>query len=117
MLLAAHNSPQPDVALFRTLVAEHTGLVISMLNSFGVDPESLIFAASDTDTTNTRSQEYRRFVPATPDEVWSLLSDPDRWLEWNSVEFKRCERADFGVIRAYPPLRLTAPDHHLRVDC
>lgn len=102
MLLAAHNSPQPDVSLLHALVAERTGLVTSVLNSFRVDPESLTFAGAGTDTTNTRSQEYGRFVPATPDEVWSLLSDPDRWLEWNSVEFERCERADFGVIRAYP---------------
>ena len=45
--------------------------------------------------------EYRHFIAEAPDTVWALVSDPDRWLEWNDFEFDKAETTESGVIRAH----------------
>ncbi|GAB2516590.1 Clp amino terminal domain protein [Corynebacterium atrinae] len=105
MLLDAQDHPQPDVALFSSLVSEPTGVVSVALQSMGIQPGELSFPAKSgepTDGIGGRADTYRRFVPASPEDVWSLLANADRWLEWNDVEFERIEKADFGALRAFP---------------
>lgn len=108
MLEAASNQSVQDVALFKELIDEPSGHIREVLRDLDVDPDDLADVAvqaregsQDGDQEADQSLDYRRFVPAAPDAVWALLSDPDRWLEWNGSEFERVEDTGSGVLRAY----------------
>lgn len=104
MLEDAANKPSQDVALFKALLDESSGDAREVLREFGVEPDALGLAASTELESATRSKQatdYQRFVGERPATVWALVSDPDRWLEWNEFEFDRAETTDGGVIRAY----------------
>ena len=100
MLEGAANRPDPDAALFRALVDEPSGHIREVLREFDVDADELMLAAGSA-APPERALEYRRFVPAEPAAVWALVSDPERWLEWNGFEFERVEVEETGVLRAY----------------
>lgn len=101
----AANRSRPDVALLETLVGEPSGHIGEVLRTLNVDPEDLELAdgedAVDTVASpSRRSVDYHRFVAVEPETVWSLISDPDRWLEWNDFEF---EISEYVVSRFEPP--------------
>lgn len=104
----ASNQTVPDVALLNALVNEPSGHIKEVLRELDVDPDNLAAVAARTREDSKgaeQSFDYRRFVPAAPDAVWALLSDPDRWLEWNGFEFERVEVTESGILRAYARLR------------
>ena len=91
--------PQPDVSLFRHLLQEPSGRVREVLQDLGVAPESLDLPAAETTAADAKFT-YRRFLASPPATVWALLSDPDRWLEWNDLSFTDAEVDPTGVVRA-----------------
>lgn len=104
MLEDASSKKAPDIALFTELVDEPSGHIREVLRELDVDPDDLVLddaRTGEADTAVEQSQDYRRFVPAAPDAVWALVSDPDRWLEWNGFEFERVEVTGSGVLRAH----------------
>jgi uncharacterized protein YndB with AHSA1/START domain len=104
MLEDAANAPAQDIALFHALLDEPSGDAREVLRELGVEPDTFGLAAATEPATATRSKsatEYQRFVGEGPATVWALVSDPDRWLEWNEFEFDRAEMTDSGVIRAH----------------
>lgn len=104
MLEHASNQTVPDVALLSALVNEPSGHIKEVLRELDVDPDNLASVAARTREDSKgaeQSSDYRRFVPAAPDAVWALLSDPDRWLEWAGFEFERVEATESGILRAY----------------
>jgi uncharacterized protein YndB with AHSA1/START domain len=104
MLEEASAAPVPDVALFRALLDEPSGHAREALRELRVDPDALDLAATPQPQPHARSDqagEYRRFIASAPDTVWALVSDPDRWLEWNDFEFEKAETTSSGVMRAY----------------
>lgn len=104
MLEEASAASVPDVALFRALLDEPSGHVRDALRELGVDPDALDLAAIPQPESHARSEqasEYRRFVASAPDTVWALVSDPERWLEWNDFEFEDATTTDSGFIRAH----------------
>jgi ATP-dependent Clp protease ATP-binding subunit ClpA len=104
LLEDAANEPAQDVALFRALLDQPSGDAREVLRDLGVDPDALGQTATtevDSATRSHRAAEYQRFVGEKPAAVWALVSDPDRWLEWNEFEFDSAETTDDGIIRAY----------------
>lgn len=100
----ASNQTVQDIALFNALIHEPTGHIREVLRELDVDPDDLALASArirEDSTTQERAHDYRRFVPAPPDAVWALVSDPDRWLEWNGFEFERVDVTEAGVLRAH----------------
>lgn len=91
MLEAASRRPQPDIALFAALTSEPSGHVREALRELGVEPDGLDLTAPDDGLaprgapSAAGAEEYRRFVPAAPLDVWQLVSDPARWSEWHPV--------------------------------
>ncbi|MCI1019081.1 hypothetical protein HWD99_10625 [Microbacterium sp. C5A9] len=45
-------------------------------------------------------REYRRFVPFPMDEVRSLVSSPERWLDWNDFEAQAATVSASGTVHA-----------------
>lgn len=104
MLEDASCKRAPDIALFTELVGEPSGHIREVLRELHVDPDDLVLddaRTGEADPAVEQSRDYRRFVPAAPDAVWALVSDPDRWLEWNGFEFERVEVTESGVLRAH----------------
>ena len=104
MLEEASNQVAPDVALFTALLHEPSGHIREVLRDLDVDPDELALTAARTREEGKDKEQllaYRRFVPAAPDVVWALVSDPDRWLEWNGFEFERADVTENGALRAY----------------
>lgn len=104
LLEDAANQPLQDVALFRALLAEPSGHIREVLRELDVDPDVLLLSlgpSEDRPAVEDGGSGYRRFLPAPAEDVWALVSDPDRWLEWNGFEFDRVEIADGGVLRAH----------------
>lgn len=100
----ASNQTTPDIALFNALIDEPSDHIREVLGELDVDPGNLAVIAERTREDSKGAEQafnYRRFVPTAPDTVWELLSDPDRWLEWNGFEFERVEVTDSGILRAY----------------
>jgi uncharacterized protein YndB with AHSA1/START domain len=103
MLEEASAAPVPDVALFRALLDEPSGHAREALRELRVDPDALDLTAAPQQESHARSGragEYRRFMASAPDTVWALVSDPDRWLEWNDFEFEEAETTRSGLIEA-----------------
>jgi hypothetical protein len=111
LLERAANQAEQDVTLFHTLLDEPSGRVRAVLEVLGVEPANLELAAvappplaepppAQADPTQ-RWYEYRRFVPERPAAVWALVSDPERWLEWNQWEHQKAESTEPGTIRAF----------------
>lgn len=108
MLEDAANRPEQDVALLEALVGEPSGHIREVLRELAVSPYSLASVVGnpiEDPAQNERPPDYRRFVASPLDQVWALVSDPDRWVEWNSFEFERAEITDSGVTRAYARTR------------
>ena len=104
MLEDASNQTVQDVALFNALIDEPSGHIREVLRELDADPDDLVLAATRIREDNQEEEQpldYRRFVPAAPNAVWALVSDPDRWLEWNGFEFERVDIAETGVLRAH----------------
>lgn len=104
MLEDASNQTVPDVALLIALANEPSGRIPEVLRELDVTPDNLaaVSAQSREDGSDAeQSPDYRRFLPAAPDAVWALLSNPDRWVEWNSFEFERVEVTQSGILRTY----------------
>lgn len=99
VLEKAASQPQPDVHLFRHLLQEPSGRVAEMLQDLDVAPETLEFTATEPTAPDDRFT-YRRFLAAPPETVWDLLSDPNRWLEWNDLFFTDAEAGQTGTVRA-----------------
>lgn len=99
LLEDASNQKAPDTALFAELVGEPSGHIREVLRELEVNPDDPALDTARTrenDTAGEHSLDYRRFVPASPDVTWALVSDPDRWLEWNGFEFERVEVTETG---------------------
>lgn len=108
LLEDAARQPAPDVALLRVLLGEPSGHIHDALREMDVDPGSLGVPSENSARPSSRGEhalEYRRFVSAPPEAVWALISDPDRWLEWNDFEFEHAEVLDRGVVRAHARTR------------
>lgn len=103
MLEDASAHARPDAALFATLVAEPSGHVREALRELVVEPDAIMASIQVGSAAEPATEpfEYRRFVPAALEEVWALVSNPSRWLEWNNFDFERAEVAGVGEIRAY----------------
>jgi hypothetical protein len=104
ILEGASNDRVQDVALFQALLDEPSGDAREVLRELGVDPEALGAVAAEDSVSATSSKQatdYHRFVAEEPSTVWALLSDPDRWMEWNEFEFDTAETTDGGVVKAY----------------
>lgn len=115
MLEQAATAPRPDVALFSALLKEPSGRISEVLSALDVDPESLEFTEAEQPPPEARST-YRRFVAAPPEQVWALLSDPKRWLEWNDLTHARAEVDSSGMVHASPRGKAdTGTEHTLRV--
>ncbi|MDO4887850.1 MAG: SRPBCC family protein [Actinomycetaceae bacterium] len=112
MLLQASKKPQPDVALFDSLLREASGHISEALHGLGITPDSLTFEPPPR-TGDARAPgeqpdcggelivvEHRHVIPAPPEDVWALIGDPDRFLEWNDLEYEHAETTDAGVVRA-----------------
>lgn len=115
MLERAATAPRPDVALFSALLKEPSGRISEVLSALDLDPESLEFGDAEQPPPEARFT-YRRFVAAPPEQVWALLSDPKRWLEWNDVTHARAEVDSSGTVHASPRGKAdTGTEHTLRV--
>lgn len=104
MLEDASNQTVQDVSLFNALIDEPSGHIREVMGELDVNSDDLAVAAARTredSKEEEQSLDYSRFVPAAPDAVWALVSDPDRWLEWNGFEFERAKVTGTGVLRAY----------------
>lgn len=114
MLETAAASPHPDRTLFTALLDEPAGHVREVLRDLGVDPEVLVSSPelSSAELSSAElsgaapppkpgfEREYRRFVPFPIDEVRTLLSTPQRWLDWNDFEAQSTELMPDGVVHA-----------------
>lgn len=102
MLEEAAGEKAQDVALFARLIDEPSGHIRELLREFAVDADALDFTEPGSDAeTVPRALDHRHFVPASPDAVWALISDPARWLEWNDFTDERAEHGSDGVVRAF----------------
>jgi uncharacterized protein YndB with AHSA1/START domain len=103
ILELASNQSHQDVALLTALIEEPSAHIDEVLQELGVDADELVLSASQMAGRADRrepSTEYRRFVAAAPDTVWAMVSDPDRWMEWNAFEFDRAEPDENGIVKA-----------------
>lgn len=99
LLEDASNQKAPDTALFAERVGEPPGHIREVLRELEINPDHPaldIARTRENDTAGEHSLDYRRFVPASPDVAWALVSYPDRWLEWNGFEFERVEVTETG---------------------
>lgn len=102
MLERAASRPVPDVALLRALCDEPSGHARDVLAVLDVDAGELLGAvgsSANAEDAAPAGGQLRRFLPAPPEKVWELLSDPERFLAWNDFEFEAAA-VDDGVVRA-----------------
>ncbi|ACZ22425.1 polyketide cyclase / dehydrase family protein [Sanguibacter keddieii DSM 10542] len=104
-----------DRAILVALLDEPSGHVLEVLAEGGVDAGALrsrLDAAprphrevSTDDGPGWRSVGVSGFVEARPEQVWSLVSDPARRLEWDKTFYSSYVVGDDGVARARAEVR------------
>lgn len=107
----------PDVALWDAVLAEPTQLVHDALARLGVEPSTLEIPERDPEPSSPRSggrwSVSRSVIPADIDAVWGLVSDPERWMEWNSSELASAQVSEDGstisTVMTAPPKRRVDP--------
>ena len=104
-----------DRAILAALLDEPSGHVPEVLAEGGVEIDDLrsrLDAAprphrrvSTDDGPGWRSVSVVGFVEASPEEVWSLVSDPARRLEWDTTSYSSYVVGEDGVARARAEVR------------
>lgn len=104
-----------DRAILAALLDEPSGHVLEVLAEGGAERDDLrtrLDAAprphrrvSTDDGPGWRSVSVAGFVEASPEEVWSLVSDPARRLEWDRTHYSSYVVGDDGVARARAEVR------------
>lgn len=108
-------SEQASLALWTALRADPSVEIDAVLTQLGADPVAVDGAArAYAETLPTEPSvraragtwsNYRVFVSAPSDEVWDLVADPERWMEWNASEHSSAEVLPDGVIEVHHPKR------------
>ncbi|MDO5682049.1 MAG: SRPBCC family protein [Propionibacteriaceae bacterium] len=111
-----HGAPgDATVALWTSLRADPLASVDTVLTRLGVDPvtvdtsvreyaERAPVETSPQARTGTWSS-YQLFLAAPPDQVWALIADHSRWMEWNSSEHASATVLPDGAIEVHHPRR------------
>lgn len=99
-----------SLAAWKALRDEPSVDVDGLLARLGADADAIERSAAahaDDAATPTHGRkphrdghwsEYRTFVTAPPDELWALISDPARWMEWNGSEHTSARVLDDGTV-------------------
>ena len=105
---------RPDLVLLERLLRTSRGIISSTVSALRIDSSALV---QDVDTAlHSPSAEfapnfptledglvfsYFAYVPAAQEEVWKLLSDPGRRLEWDPYEYGSVTVGPDGVLETY----------------
>ena len=106
LVVETRDADDQPTAVLRGLLADPTGHLPDAVRLTGASTDTLLEEAAALPHTDLSESpdggdgwlRASGFVPATADDVLELVSDPGRWLEWNSEEFERAEITGNRVV-------------------
>lgn len=122
-LMKSLPTTSDSLPLLKALLDEPSGLTLQIIRTLGVDETAAHAAATKQHAPPTagaaresagvkergwRSVRHDAFAPAPPAQVWALIADPVRRLEWDSLLVASVQPVGEGVVELMAST--TAPD-------